>query len=410
MLVRIVQLAHVGLFHNGTPAAIALRKATLIYGENGRGKSTLSAVLDSCARGRPELIACRSTIDVEQAAPAVNLIFDTGTPQVTFENGAWTSHRPEMRVFDSGFVRDNVYTGMEITSENRRGLYEFALGDAARDVEEMDRLVTAQTAAGRTRGDRARALIPLIQPYTSEQFIELAQIPDIEAQLADARQRLGASRRAAAVLARQDLVPLTELILALDYSFDVLGIFLLGVNGLAETRVREHFAQHQQQDFKEWVSRGQTFARPNECPYCAQATQFVELIRAYGEVFSQEYLQLQKDVNEVSTDIAHLVNPINFRDSWNNGITANAARQDAWADLIPIERIAFDIDAAVADVRELARVLSEAIGRKTASLADEINFDEDRAAATVLLRVSERAFSSTTTLWLRAMLGLPLER
>ena len=391
MLVRIIRLDHVGLFHTGAPARVDLRGATLIYGENGRGKSTLSAVLDSCARNRPELITCRSTIDVAPATPAVDLIFDTGTPRVTFENGAWSSSRPEIRVFDSGFVRENVYTGMAITSENRRGLYEFALGDAAQDVEEMDRLVAAQAAAGRTRGERARALLPLVGPFTTEQFIGLEEVPDIDVRIADARQRLAASQRAAEVLARQDLVPLRGPGMNLDGAFEILGRSLVGVNGLAEERVRAHFAQHQQEGFQDWVSRGSTYATPNECPYCGQDTRAVDLIAAYGEVFSEEYGRLQEAIDGVAADLAGLVNPVILWDRWSESINANSARQDAWGDLVPIERIDFDLEAATEEVRQLARILLEAINRKSTSLADPVNFDEELATArAVLARIDAR--------------------
>ncbi len=392
MLVRIFRLDHVGLFHTGAPARVDLRAATLIYGENGRGKSTLSAVLDSCARNRPGLINCRSTIDVAPATPAVGLVFDTGTPNVTFENGAWSSSRPEIRVFDSGFVRDNVYTGMAITSENRRGLYEFALGDAAQDVGEMNRLVEGQAAAARIRGERGRALLPLVAPFTTEQFMGLAEVPDIDARLADARQRLGASQRAAAIAARQDLAQLRGPGMNIDEAFRVLRRFLVGVNGMAEERVRAHFAHHhQQQGFEDWVSRGRAFALQDECPYCGQDTEHVGLIGAYGQVFSEEYGRLREAVATVGEDLARLVNPIILWDRWNDSIAANSARQDAWSDLVPVERIAFDLDAATADVTELASILREAIGRRAANLADPMNFDADHAAAReVLARLDAR--------------------
>src|ERR1700733_12322465 len=114
MLRRIVQLKHVGLFHNATPQPLELQKATLIYGENGRGKSTLSAVLDSCARNKPELILNRRTIDEPMAAPAVQLIFDGGRRRVSFANNVWDASRPDILVFDSQFVQERVHTGLQI--------------------------------------------------------------------------------------------------------------------------------------------------------------------------------------------------------------------------------------------------------------------------------------------------------
>ena len=44
MLKKILKLQNVGLFHDGTPAQVDAAKVTLIYGENGRGKSSFAAV------------------------------------------------------------------------------------------------------------------------------------------------------------------------------------------------------------------------------------------------------------------------------------------------------------------------------------------------------------------------------
>lgn len=42
---KIVRLENIGLFKNGTPAPVTFERVTLLYGENGRGKSTLAAML-----------------------------------------------------------------------------------------------------------------------------------------------------------------------------------------------------------------------------------------------------------------------------------------------------------------------------------------------------------------------------
>jgi energy-coupling factor transporter ATP-binding protein EcfA2 len=165
MLRRIVQLEHVGLFHNATPQPLDLQKATLIYGENGRGKSTLCAVLDSCARNRPGLILNRRTIDEPMATPAVQLIFDGGRRQVNFANGAWDAQRPDILVFD-----------------------------AAREATQRER-------------ELERAVRTHAEPFDVANFRDLAQQPDAEARLLDLNRQLAAANNANAILRRADLVP-----------------------------------------------------------------------------------------------------------------------------------------------------------------------------------------------------------
>lgn len=53
-LKKVVSIQNVGRFHNAIVAGdVEFRKFTLIYGENGRGKTTLCAILRSLQSGKP---------------------------------------------------------------------------------------------------------------------------------------------------------------------------------------------------------------------------------------------------------------------------------------------------------------------------------------------------------------------
>lgn len=45
MLERIHKITGVGLFNDIQPVAIGFKKISLIYGDNGRGKSTLASIM-----------------------------------------------------------------------------------------------------------------------------------------------------------------------------------------------------------------------------------------------------------------------------------------------------------------------------------------------------------------------------
>jgi wobble nucleotide-excising tRNase len=258
MLIRIVRLNHVGLFRTDVVNVPQLQKVTAFYGENGRGKSTLSAVLDSCSRGKPSLVQCRATIDEGDPAPHIELIFDGGARgNVQFTGGAWSVARPDIVVFDSQFVHDNVYTGLEVTSENRKGLYEFALGDQAAVLQQLDALQIQSQEALRRRRQHEEALRPNVGPYSISDFIALEPNTEIEELLRAARQRVQARRESTHVQARQDLLPLE---FPGEFSLSVtvaqLNRTIEDLNQEAVALVRAHFANHPERGLEEWVNRG----------------------------------------------------------------------------------------------------------------------------------------------------------
>jgi len=115
-----------GLLHDATRAAHhPFFRATLIYAENGRGKTTLASMLRSCATGDVRPIINRQTLDSTRV-PEVELLFDDGT--CTFNGSVWSACRPQLSIFDADFVEKNVYSGAVIRPEHRQNLLEFALG------------------------------------------------------------------------------------------------------------------------------------------------------------------------------------------------------------------------------------------------------------------------------------------
>jgi wobble nucleotide-excising tRNase len=98
-------------------------KLTVIYAENGRGKTTLAAILRSLSNGDAALISERHRLG---AAHPPHVVLQVGvTPQpVVFQNGAWSATDPRIAVFDDLFVAQNVCSGIEIETEHRQNLHE----------------------------------------------------------------------------------------------------------------------------------------------------------------------------------------------------------------------------------------------------------------------------------------------
>ena len=63
MLERIEEIQGIGLLHQANGKPYKCQKATLVYADNGRGKSTVATVLRSVAAGNAILITGCKTID-----------------------------------------------------------------------------------------------------------------------------------------------------------------------------------------------------------------------------------------------------------------------------------------------------------------------------------------------------------
>src|SRR3546814_9726292 len=98
-----------------------------MYGGNGRGKTTLCAILRSFQRNDPKLIQRRQTFKATSESE-VGLLLDAGSAR--FTGGAWTSTQPDIHIFDQQFIAENVHGGDQIDVEHRRNFYRIVVGRA----------------------------------------------------------------------------------------------------------------------------------------------------------------------------------------------------------------------------------------------------------------------------------------
>src|SRR3990172_704518 len=140
MLKKFISIKHVGRFLNySASGAVELKRYNLIFAENGRGKTTLCAVLRSLQSGEPAHVLGRTTLGTGDA-PEIKVLLDGGT--VTFAQGAWSATVPDLAIFDSTFVSENVYSGDTVDLDHKRNLYRVIVGkhgvELARQIEDLD--------------------------------------------------------------------------------------------------------------------------------------------------------------------------------------------------------------------------------------------------------------------------------
>lgn len=309
-LERFQLLRNVGQFDSvNAGAQIALTPLTLVYAENGRGKTTLAAILRSLSNGDPALIEDRHRLG---AAHPPHVVLSVGGAQIVYQNGAWAQPLPRVAVFDDAFVAANVCSGIEIESSHRQNLHELILGAQGVALNaELQRHVAAIEQHNRELRTK-EAAIPAAQRggLAVDAFCALPADDEIEARIQEAERNLAAAKAADAIRQRDAFLPLSLPGFDLAAIRDVLARTLPDVQAETAARVREHL-RRLGRGSEAWIGEGMTrVAGASEgqdgdaCPFCAQDLAGSPLIRHYEVYFSEAYNDLKSAIIETGKGVA----------------------------------------------------------------------------------------------------------
>jgi len=141
MIERIQLIKNVGQFDNVSPGQqIRFTKMTLIYAENGRGKTTLANIFRSLGANEPEMITERKRLrsgGFPHAKDDPHIEVQANDAQsFVFQSGAWQTHLPEIAIFDDHFVDENVCSGTAFETGHKQKLHELILGAQGIELNE----------------------------------------------------------------------------------------------------------------------------------------------------------------------------------------------------------------------------------------------------------------------------------
>lgn len=382
MLERIELIQGIGLLHDANGKPYRCHKATMIYADNGRGKSTLASVLRAASSADAPQMNSWKTVDGTLPPKAI-LQFGNGH-KVTFENNAWTEARPELLVFDAHFVEQNVHSGGVVSTNHRKNLLDFALGESA---------VAARTEEQRAKGEAA-TVGTLILSYTGQlsgyhtgftlkEFEDLPELADIDSLILESQQRINDATNAATIRAKPVPAFLAGPLLNLDALFSGLALSLADVHADAERVVKEHVAKLGKSEAESWLSEGQRFSSGDACPYCDQDIQANDLVSAYQTHFNEAY-------NDLKNTVAKLVEKFT-RDTSNEiltnleqSVSLAVAHASAWDEHVQTAPITFDKDAASTALSSLREIVLGLLVQKANRLADAMGSQEQKETCVVL--------------------------
>jgi wobble nucleotide-excising tRNase len=372
MINNIQLLRNVGLFDSVSAAAnIPLARLTLMYAENGRGKTTLAAILRSLATGDPIPIAERRRL-AAQHPPHVVLECGGGPPSAMFQNNAWNRTLSNLAVFDDVFVDQNVYSGLAVEAGHRQNLHELILGAQAvalnQQLQQLIRRIEQHNTALRERA----AAIPTAERdgLSADDFCALPARPEIDAAIEATERNLAAARE-------QDPVRNTPLFDALTLpAFDIgaidriLGEDLPALDAAAAAQVQVHLAGLGAGG-ETWVGEGmRLIAQPAagtarlNCPFCAQDLAGSPVINHYRAYFSTAYAGLKRRVSDALADI----NRTHGNEAaFERAVRVAIERRQFWSRFCEVPEIVVDTAAIVREWRSAREAVAAALVAKQAA-------------------------------------------
>lgn len=299
VLDRIRLLRNIGQFDSvGSCANVPLPRLVLVYADNGRGKTTLSAILRSLGTGDPTPIAERRRLGA--ANPPHVVVQPASGGSITFQNGAWTQPLPNVAVFDDVFVDDNVYSGLSVDPEHRQNLHELILGSQGVALSKafqalVDR-IEEHNRALRQKGDAIPTSVR--NGLNAEEFYALQPRPAVDEEIQAAERTLAAARDQDAIRSATAFQPLGLPALDLVVIEGLLARDIGSLDTAAVARVHAHVAGIGP-GAEGWIAEGMRRVQSSEspgCPFCAQDLTGSPLVAHYRAYFSAAYEDLKRAI------------------------------------------------------------------------------------------------------------------
>jgi wobble nucleotide-excising tRNase len=304
MIKKIIRIQNVAKFHDfNCIGDVELNPLSLIYGENGKGKSTLAAIFRSLASGNPSHITAKRTIGTNQSQ-YIKIQFGDGITE--FINKSWTQTCPNLIVFDSYYVNLNVFSGDRVDHTHRKNLYYLLIGEQcvqlAKDIDQLAILI--RDLGQQIKEEEEKIIQRIIGNFNLPDFIALKNRDDIDRQISNQEVLIASLKRSLEIQTTSSLTPIMLPVFDSDHFEKQLQETI--ENMISETEAKfKHHCQTLSKDGETWIKEGVDFTHKtkNVCPFCGQPLANSDLSKIYSDYFNDSYLSLKKEINQAIADL-----------------------------------------------------------------------------------------------------------
>ena len=395
MLKKFVTIKNVGRFKNFNAIGdVELKRHSLLFAENGRGKTTICTILRSLQSGVGAHVIGRTTLGSTDT-PEIKILSDDST--LIFNDGAWNSTLPDIAIFDSTFVSENVFSGDLVGIGHKRNLYRVIVGrdgvTLAKKIESLDDTSRTKAAEIRKKAESIQAIN--LRGMTLGTFRGIEKDPEVDEKIRAKESELEAVRQVEPIRTRAALSTLTMPALPVGIT-ELLGRTAEGISEDAEAQVTAQIEAHAMHDRGQaWLSEGVGYVRDNRCPFCSQAlASATALIGAYRAFFSQGYGELRGAIAAMQTSLDDAFGDRKIA-SFERTVEQNVSGVEFWSRFCEIVAPG-PLESAGDRLRTLRNAAALLLTRKAAAPLESVATDDaftDAAAQFAMLTVAATTYN-----------------
>lgn len=308
----IQHIKNTGKFINCQMAGCQFSDNTIIYGKNTLGKSTLTSIFRSLQTGNKKIIEGRKTFGSTNQ-PAIQIRFFDGTTReiIDFNSSQWSLGNPNILIFDTQFISENVFQGEQISFDNQKSLNQIIIGvkglELNNEIQNLQNELNELTEKKRKLTSDFSKLLPSpeFDNITIDKFCALPELSELDEQISTKKEEYERVKNKEAITKTLD-----------NHSSFFLSIIRLDIDNILqktinfnpqeiEKHINNHWKNHKAS--KDFLKQGLELTKDNKesCVFCGQnlGKTELDLLKAYEEFFKGEYQQIQNQVRDLKEQI-----------------------------------------------------------------------------------------------------------
>lgn len=383
MIKKVIKIKGVGRFSNYTASGVGdtqLRQTNIIYAENGKGKTTLVAILKSLGLDDPDPILRRKTFGFS-GSQEVEILSDHNH---VFQNNKWNNvEKPILETFDAFFVSENVYSDSGVSPDNKKKLHKFVVGaEGVKLSKEINDLKIEIDNKNRELREVTIQLDIHRRSCMIPKFISLKPVADVDVKIQNKKREINTANSIEQIKKKESLKEISAISLPADGDKikDVLKKVISSVSKTALTQLEAHKTHlkgyFEKTDVDGWIEEGYNAVKKdgygNNCPFCSQGLSNSEIFKAYEQYFNEAYNDLRQSVAsyQKAFDDRNIALEINSRQLV---ISNNATLMEFWKDHIKVTIMSADLSQAQERLLRAWESVKKSLSEKISNLLDKVD-------------------------------------
>jgi wobble nucleotide-excising tRNase len=304
----IQHIKNTGKFINCQMAGCQFSDNTIIYGKNTLGKSTLTSIFRSLQTGNKKIIEGRKTFGSTNQ-PAIQIRFFDGTTReiIDFNSSQWALGNPNILIFDTQFISENVFQGEQITFDNQKSLNQIIIGakglELNNEIKNLQNDLNELTERKRKLTSDFSRLLPSTEfdNITIDKFCALPELSELDEQISTKKEEYERVKNKETITkALKNHSLFFQSIIKLDIDNILQNTINFNPQEI-EKHIDNHWKNHKAS--KDFLRQGLELTKDNKesCVFCGQnlGKTELDLLKAYEEFFKGEYQQIQNQVRNL---------------------------------------------------------------------------------------------------------------